>query len=182
MIIGGKNDFLQTIVTTKALASAEIYDLQSETFSPSGSLASARTGHTATLLSDGTVLVAGGANSAPLASTEIYDPSTGRFAPGANMAVPRANHTATFLANGTVLVVGGIPVVPPVYVGYAPTSTAEIYDPTSASFSQPVSMSDGHFWHSATLLGDGRVLVVGGGHSDAPLSGSDSVATAETYP
>jgi hypothetical protein len=182
LIIGGKNDFLQTIVTTKALASTEIYDPQSETFSPSGSLASARTGHTATLLSNGTVLVAGGANSAPLASTEIYDASTGGFTPGANMAVPRANHTATFLANGTVLVVGGIPVVPPVYVGYAPTSTTEIYDPTSASFSQPVSMSDGRFWHTATLLGDGRVFVVGGGHSDAPLSGSDSVATAETYP
>lgn len=181
LIIGGKNDFVQTIVTAEALASTELYDPQSGTFSPSGSLASARTGHTATLLTNGTVLVVGGANTAPLASTEIYDPSTGRFAPGPDMAVPRANHTAMLLANGTVLVVGGIPVVPPVYVGYAPTSTAEIFDSSLGSFFQTGSMSDGRFWHSATLLGDGQVLVVGGGHSDAPLSGSDSVATAETY-
>jgi hypothetical protein len=97
------------------------------------------------------------------------------------MAVPRTNHAATVLPNGTVFVVGGIPEVPPVYAGYAPTSTAEIYDPSSNSFVQTGSMADGRFWHSATLLGDGRVLVVGGGHSDAPLCCSDSVATAETY-
>ena len=181
LIVGGKTDFVQTIVTTTALASTELYDPQSGSFSPSASLSTARTGHTATLLSNGTVLVVGGANSVPLESTEIYDLSTGRFVPGANMAVPRTNHAATVLPNGTVFVVGGIPEVPPVYAGYAPTSTAEIYDPSSNSFVQTGSMADGRFWHSATLLGDGRVLVVGGGHSDAPLCCSDSVATAETY-
>jgi hypothetical protein len=181
LIVGGKNDSLQTILSTKALASTEIYDPQSGSFSPSGNLLSARTGHTTTLLSNGKALVIGGANSVVLASTEIYDPSSGQFVPGPNMAVPRTNQTATMLPNGMVLVVGGIPQVPQVYVGYAPTSTAEIYDPESSSFTQTGSMADGRFWHSATLLNDGRVLVVGGGHSDAPLSGSDSVATAEVY-
>ena len=196
LVVGGQNSsgqgimptyLAQSIVTTKVLASTEIYDPQSATFSPSGSMSSSRTGHTATLLGDGTVLVAGGANSSganstPLASTEIYNPFTGQFESGADMAVPRTNHTATVLADGTVLMVGGIPAVPPVYVGYGPNSTAEIYDPSSASFSQAVSMSDGRFWHSATLLRDGRVLIVGGGHSDAPFFGADSVATAETRP
>ena len=85
------------------------------------------------------------------------------------MSVPRANHTATLLATGQVLVIGGIPQVPAVYVGYAPTSSAEIYDPASNAFALAGNMADGRFWHSATLLSDGRVLVVGGGHSDAPL-------------
>jgi WD40 repeat protein len=181
LIAGGKDDFVQTIVTAKALASTETYDPQSGTFSPSGNMASARTGHTATLLSNGKVLVTGGANATPMSSTEIYDPSTGQFTSGTDMALPRANHTATLLGNGTVLVVGGIPQVAAIYVQYSPTSTAETYDPSSGSFSQTGSMSDGRFWHSATLLKDGRVLVVGGGHSDAPLPGSDSVATAEIY-
>ena len=181
LIVGGKDDNIQGVVTSKALATTEIYDPQSGTFSSSGTMASARAGHTATLLANGKILVAGGANATPLANTEIYDPSTGKFAPGPNMAAPRTNHTATLLGNGGVLVVGGVPQVAPVYVQYSPTSTAEIYDPNSDSFSQTGSMSDGRFWHSATLLNDGRVLVVGGGHSDAPLSGSDSVATAEIY-
>lgn len=181
LIVGGKDDNIQGVVTSKALATTEIYDPQFGTFSSSGSMASARTGHTATLLANGKVLVTGGANATPLASTEIFDPSTGQFAPGPNMVVPRTNHTATLLGNGGVLVVGGVPEVAPAYVQYSPTSTAEIYDPNADAFTQTGSMSDGRFWHSATLLNDGHVLVVGGGHSDAPLSGSDSVATAEIY-
>ncbi|HXN64752.1 MAG TPA: kelch repeat-containing protein [Candidatus Acidoferrales bacterium] len=182
LIVGGKDGAMnQAILTTNALATSEIYDPQSGSFTLSGNLSSAREGHTATLLSNGSVLVIGGANTEVLASTEIYDPPTGQFVAGPNLAVPRTNHTATALADGTVLVVGGIPMVPEVYVGYAPTPTAEIYDPGSRSFVQTGSMADGRFWHTSTLLRDGRVLVIGGGHSDAPLFGSDSVATAEVY-
>jgi hypothetical protein len=181
LILGGKDENIQGVVTSKALATTEIYDAQSGTFSAYGSMTSARAGHTATLLPNGKVLVAGGANATPLANTEIYDPSTGQFATGPNMVTPRTNHSATLFGNGGVLIVGGVPQVAPVYVQYSPTSTAEIYDPNSDSFSPTGSMSDGRFWHSATLLNDGRVLVVGGGHSDAPLFGSDSVATAEIY-
>jgi WD40 repeat protein len=181
LIVGGKNDLIQSIATPKALATTEIYDPQSGTFSLSGSMTVARTGHTATLLGNGKVFVAGGANTAPLASTEIYDPSTGQVMVGPTMAIARVNHTATLLGDGTILLVGGIPALQAVYTQYSPTSTAEIYDAASGTFSQTGSMSDGRFWHTATLLSDGRVLVVGGGHSDAPQSGSDSIPTAEVY-
>jgi hypothetical protein len=181
LLVGGKTDALQRILSTTALASTEIYNPQSGTFSPSGNLSSPRTGHTATLLSDGTVLGSGGANSAVLASTEIYNPPSGQFVAGPNMTLPRTNHTATTMPDGTVLVIIGIPEVPAVYVGYAPTPTAEIYNLGSKSFLSTASLTDGLFWHSATLLLDGRVLVVGGGHSNAPGFGVDSVTTAEVY-
>jgi hypothetical protein len=182
LIVGGGNDDAQNITSSAALASAELYDPQSGSFAPTGGMASPRRGHTATLLDNGLVLVAGGANVAPLATTELYDPATGRFSTGANMATARTNHTATLLNDATVLMIGGIPQVSAVYNGFTPTSTAEIYDPASGAFSPTRSMGDGRYWHSAVLLNDGRVLVVGGGHSDAPFCCSDSVWTAETYP
>lgn len=179
LIVGGKNEYLQPILSMNALASAEIYDPRLGTFTSAGTLASARTGHTATLLNNGTVLIAGGANSGVLASTEIYNPSAGQFLAGPSMNMPRTNHAAAMLPNGQVVLVGGIPVVPQVYVGYAPTPTAEVYDPLKNSFTFTASMSEGRFWHTATSLIDGRILVVGGGHSNAAQFGVDSVPTAE---
>src|SRR5258706_1400920 len=71
------------------------------------SLNVARCGHTATLLQNGKVLIAGGGTDQPLASAEIYDPLTGKFTLVGKMAVPRQGHTATRLKNGNVLIVGG---------------------------------------------------------------------------
>src|SRR5216684_4434161 len=93
-----------------------------------GSMATARTAHTATGLADGTVLVVGGYNAGYLASAEIYNPVTGAFSPTTgNLATARDDHTATLLADGTVLVVGGTN-------GTGPLASAEIYNPTTGTW------------------------------------------------
>ena len=78
-------------------------------WSETGSLTTARYAHTATLLPDGRVLVAGGetAGGSSLSSAEVYNPTTGNWVVTGSMAVSRIAHTATLLPNGRVLVVGG---------------------------------------------------------------------------
>ena len=85
----------------------------------------ARDGHTATVLQDGTVLVAGGSDGAagnenPLATAELYDPSTGTWTTTGDMVGGGGRHTATLLRNGQVLVVGST---------YGNPRAAELYDP-----------------------------------------------------
>src|SRR5262249_16659472 len=78
-------------------------------FENTGSLAIARTVHTATLLSNGKVLVAGGfdTNGVALASAKLYDPANGTWSATGSLGSARAGHTATLLPNGKVLVAGG---------------------------------------------------------------------------
>jgi len=82
---------------------AELFDPATGTWSPTGSMSIFRSQHTATLLSNGKVLVAGGNG----ATAEVYDPATGTFSPSGSMTTTRANHTATLLPDGRVLVSGG---------------------------------------------------------------------------
>src|SRR6266481_4370865 len=142
-------------------------------FRPTGDMNAVRTGHTATLLPSGKVLIAGGDGcfffgyyyygNCPLDSAEIYDAGTDTFSTTGKMSVTRDFHTATLLKNGKVLITGGH------------DASAELYDPTSETFAATGSMSVGRNSHTATLLAGGKVLIAGG------QSVSGALATAELY-
>jgi hypothetical protein len=118
----------------------------------------ARVYHTATLLADGRVLVAGGQDGVvEQASCELFDPVSGTWAPtSSTMNYGRYLHTATLLADGRVLVAGGKD------INGNPLATAELFDPVTATWTITGSMNTNRFDHAATLLPNGKVLVTGG--------------------
>ena len=91
----------------QVLATAELFDPESQTFSSIASMGESRQSHTATLLPNGLVLIAGGFNGDYLASAQLFDPATGTFSPTGHMTVPRSGHTAVLLDIGFVLMAGG---------------------------------------------------------------------------
>jgi hypothetical protein len=126
-----------------------------------------RTYHTATLLNDGKVLVAGGMHNSSMGYVgtdicELYDPSADTWSVTDSLHNNRYAHTATLLNNGKVLVVGGMRSV---QQGVA--STCELYDPATGSWDLTTGLSIGRYHHTATLLPDGRVLVAGGDRGGA---------------
>jgi hypothetical protein len=154
LIAGG---FRQDGTEEIAIASAEIYDPETNTFTPTGDMNEPRNTHTATLLPDGLVLIAGGWGvNERLSSAELYDPQTGRFSITTNLAFPRAGMTATLLEDGKVLIAGGDS------ARDTPQLVAEIFDPGTQSFTPAGSLNQGRWAHTATLLADGRVMLAGG--------------------
>ncbi len=138
-----------------------------------GSLAVARVAHTATLLNDGRVLVAGGvdASFATLASAELFDPNTGLWTAVSSMNVARRYHMAVRLQDGRVLVAGGLNAFLGCQRGAGgsvPPSSAEIFDPSTLAWTVTGSMVVGG-GNAGLLLSDGRVLAVAGGTADAEL-------------
>jgi len=139
----------------------------SGTWSPTGSMTTARTFFTTTLLPNGKVLVAGGDYRAKddtettLASAELYDPATGIWTATGSMTVARESHTATLLPNGKVLVTGGCLLD----AAFVPEATAELYDPATSTWAETGPMHMARQDHIAILLPSGKVFVVGGDHN-----------------
>ena len=162
----------------------------SSRFTPTGPMTVARSRHTATLLSDGRVLIAGGVapNGDQLSSAELFDPRTGKFSPTGSMTTQRDSQTATLLQDGRVLITGGydaanFPGTGIAVPGQATPSgpwirrSAELYDPKTGTFTATGSMSAGRMDYTATLLHDGRVLIAGGSDWEEP----GAFATGELY-
>jgi N-acetylneuraminic acid mutarotase len=142
----------------------------SGTWAHTGSLNLPRLGHTATLLANGQVLVAGGEDSQShlIAAAELYNPATGTWAVTGSLVTPRIDHTATLLANGDVLIAGGVS------TGY--TATAELYNPSTGQWTVTGSMTVARAFAGAALLRNGQVLMAGGSNLDGT-----SNTTAELY-
>jgi hypothetical protein len=134
------------------------------------SLNTTRYGHTATVLNDPLVLIAGGVNGGIVASAELYNPVTGTFTATGSLNTARYYHTATPLNNGLVLIAGG-------YSGSTASASAELYNPATETFTATGSLNTARELHTATLLGNGMVLIAGGYN---PSTGS-YLASAEVY-
>ena len=178
-----------TASPTQALASSAASGPSIGRWTAVTGLATPRDVHTATLLRDGRVLVAGGetyhvetdasVSYEPLASAEVYDPATRTWTTVAPMLEPRVDHTATLLADGRVLIAGGASrEFPPGCDGGCDFSlaTAELFDPATNTWSATGSLHVARNYAASTLLNDGRVLVAGGYNQ-----GGHALPVAELY-
>lgn len=160
LVAGGY--YLQNSSVAIAVASAELYNPATGTWTTTGSMSTSREFHTATLLQNGQVLVAGGvftdstgSQFGYLSSAELYNPATGTWAITGSMSTTRSQHTATLLQNGQVLVAAGTNLC-------CILSSAELYNPSTGTWATTGSLSTARYNHTATLLTNGQVLVAGG--------------------
>jgi len=156
--------------------SAETYDGTNFTFTyTKANMGFSRAYHTATLLDDGKMLILGGVSGGSLAETnsaELYNPTTRQFesiSPG--MIDSRAFHTATLLSDGRILILGG---TVPTSSGVFSSKKAEIYDPSTKKFLALPEMGVYRAGHTATMLDNGLVLILGGNGTDLTIELFDS--------
>jgi hypothetical protein len=158
---GSGSDFYDGLFVVEG---AELFDPVTGLSSSAGAVS--RDFHTATLLLDGNVLLAGGetGSSAIITGTaELEKAGSGLFEPTGSLAAARESHAATLLSDGRVLVTGGLTLVG---TDSQPSRSAELYDPRSGMFLKAADMNVTRVCHTATLLADGRVLITGGGFSN----------------
>jgi len=191
LLAGGMDNTVSASGSHPTLASAEIYDEATGTFTTTGAMATARMDHSVTMLGNGKILVAGGHNGfsvRPIPSAELYDVKTASFSYTGSMNSARLEHAAVLLNNGKVLVSGGS------NVDFSVVNLAELYDPASGQFTPTESLNEARAGHTATVLKDGTILVAGGANDSGLLSSAEvynatadanmvvgSMATARQY-
>ncbi|HYL01699.1 MAG TPA: IPT/TIG domain-containing protein [Steroidobacteraceae bacterium] len=180
LIAGGSTDGSGCTICAST-KNAELYDPATGMFTLTAqTMNSARSSPSATLLPSGKVLIAGGGATpigGPLRTAELYDPGTDTFTSiTSTMSVGRQYHTATLLSTGKVLLAGG---QINTGLGLGVTATADLYDPAAGTFQSTGSMASPRLYHTASVLGNGVVLIAGG--SAAPLATATGEAGAELY-
>jgi hypothetical protein len=169
-------------------AAVHLYDPAKDALRPAGTMTDVRRRHTATLLNDGTVLIAGGESldvggfhvyRSVMTSADVFDPRTESIRTTVRMHARRAGHTATLLHDGRVLFFGGL-----VTNELEPRDepVAEIYDPATATFTRLATSAANGSNHTATLLPHGKVLLAGGGRPLIldPVTGATRESWAES--
>jgi hypothetical protein len=142
--------------------SAETYDPATGKFSPTGSLATVKFAPAMTKLQDGRVLLM-----SEFGEPELYDPVEGTFSPAGAMVEPRRNCSATLLPDGRVLIVGGVATAASDGTDDSRVlESTEYYDPVGNTFSPGAPMPTARYGHSAFLMPDGSVLIIGGAGGD----------------
>lgn len=163
VLVAGGQCWLSSTQGLEHHDTAEIYDPGAKAFNLIlGRLMFPRSGHTATLLSNGKVLLAGGVNgNGALNSAELYDPIQRTFSlTTSGLLWPRAGHTATVLDDGRVLIVGDKQGV---------TAQCELYDPATNTFTGTGDLAERRWGHQAVKLLNGKVLILGGAKGDTGL-------------
>ena len=162
----------------RTVSELEIYESTDSVFTPAGVGIYGRGAHTATLLSNGTVLLAGGIDrdndakeERPLTSVESYDIATGLMSQLDDRMLPRSWHTATVLSDGSVLFVGGAGAEARI------VATSEIFDPTQGEIRLAAATGIARSSHTANTLADGTILITGGLSNGAQFMFSAEIFT-----
>jgi N-acetylneuraminic acid mutarotase len=172
LVVGGTGAL--PVPALSVLASAEIYNPATGTWTPVANLNGGRLNHSATLLNTGSVLVTGGSTGggAAVATAELYNSTGNTWTSTASMTNARYFQAATLLSSGRVLVTGGATGPGPSGPG-VPTTTAELYDPAAGTWSASGSLNSARMKHTQALLQDTRLLIVGGTNGTSALNSSE---------